>query len=110
MSFLKLMTRGAMLALLMITTAAGALRAAPAAIREPSVNLALAAPPPAPRTAALVKKPSDDDDAPAAKPAPASHITWWPWALIAAGAGAVAALVFIDSGKDPSCPTGRTCK
>ena len=109
------LTRGATLALLMLATAATGLRAAPARAtdetRESSLNLALAAPPAASRTVALVKTPrATDDDAPVATPAAAAHTTWWPWALIAAGAGAVAALIFINSGRDPACPAGRTCK
>lgn len=108
MDSLKLLARRIALALLLLTTAAAGLRAAPAEPRASSVNLALAAPP---RTVALVKAPrATDDDAPVAPPATAAHTTWWPWALIAAGAGAVVALVFINSGRDPACPAGRTCK
>ena len=111
MSTLKFMIRGGACALL-VTFAAGGLRAAPAhAERKETPQLALAAPPPAPRESALVKpaRATDEDDAPAtAKPAP--RTVWWPWALIAVAAGGVGALVFMSSGKDPSCPAARTCK
>jgi hypothetical protein len=111
MSSLGVLSRAAALALLLITTSAAGLRAAPARAaaeyRPPSLNLALAAPATAPKTVALVKTPgATDEDAPATP----AHTTWWPWALIAAGAAAVGAVVFIASGRDPACPGGRVCK
>jgi hypothetical protein len=105
------LTRGGTFALL-ITLAAGGLRAVPAHAerKEAPLNLALAAPPPTPRPVVLAATPraAADDDAPAATPAPKAP--WWPWVLIAVAAAGIGALVFTSSGKDPSCPAGRTCK
>jgi len=113
MSTLKLMAlRGAFA--LLLAVAAGGLRPTPARAerKEAPLNLALAPPTAAPRPAALAATPpaTDEDDAPTTAASPAPKTVWWPWVLIAVAAGGVGALVFTSSGKDPSCPAGRTCK
>src|SRR4051812_14632427 len=102
----RLLTRGGTFALL-ITLAAGGLRAAPAHAerKEAPLNLALATPPPTrPMVLAETPRAAADDDAPTATPAPKAP--WWPWVLIAVAAAGIGALVFTSSGKDPSCPAG----
>jgi hypothetical protein len=103
-------------ALLGATLLGAASARARAETKTPPAKLAtpakLAAPAPSPRPPTLVAAPRTSDadgDAPVAARS-AEHTTWWPWALIAAAAAGVGAVVFLSSGKDPSCPAGRTCQ
>jgi hypothetical protein len=78
--------------------------------KDPPSKVALVAPPAPPPTVALVDKPraANESDAPPSKPA--GSTTWWPWVVVAAGAAGVAATIFLASGRDPSCPSGRVCQ
>src|SRR5205085_9730723 len=83
---IELLTRGGAFALL-ITLAAGGLRAAPAHAerKEAPLNLALSPPPSAPRAvvvAETTRRAGGDDEAPTAAHA-AAKAPWWPWVLIA---------------------------
>jgi hypothetical protein len=112
MSFPKLMLRPTVRAFLVVALL-GALHAAPARAEtnDSATKLALLTPPtpPATSTVALVDTPrATGSDVPTAPKT--ARTPWWPWLLIAAGAAGVAALVFTSAGKDPACPSGRTCQ
>jgi hypothetical protein len=111
MSFPKLTSRNTTLAVL-VAMALVALR--PAAARADSndapstVRLALAATPAAGAPVAIDAPAAPAGDAPPAQPA-TGRSSWWVWAAIAAAVAGIAVLVVTSSGKDPACPSDRTC-
>ena len=114
MGFLGLTSRNTILAVL-VAAALGALAPVPARAEAnestSGVRLTLAAAPATGGPLAIDAPGAPAGDAPTTATPPTGS-PWWVWALIAAGVAGVAALVVTSSGsfgKDPSCPSDRTC-
>jgi hypothetical protein len=113
MRFLGLASRGKTLTFLMTLALAGAIAALRPTLAHadgaPTARLALSSDPGAGRHAMVDAPGARMGDAPATTERTSSASPWWVWVAIAAGVAGVAALVLTTQGKDPTCPSDRTC-